>query len=106
MAFAIASISKLLVKIAEVAHATHQSTDTIRQLVDSVRKPGAGTQKQLDDLKQAIELQDTVNKEMNEQLKLVRSVLENVEKSLKIWSVATVGIGVLALTALIIAIVK
>jgi len=106
MTFPIASISKLLIKIAEVAHATHQSTDTIRQLIDSVRKPGAGAQKQLDDLKQAIELQDTVNKEMNEQLKLVGSVLENVQKSLKIWAVTTAGIGLLALIALIVAVVK
>jgi predicted PurR-regulated permease PerM len=106
MAFPIASISRLLIKIAEAAHATHQSTDTIRQLIDSVRKPGAGTQKQLDNLKQAIELQDKVNEEMDEQLKLVRSVLENVQKSLKIWGVTTVGIGLLALTALIVAILK
>lgn len=106
MTFPIASISKLLTKIAEVAHATHKSTNTIRQLIDSVRQPGAGTQKQLDDLKQATELQDTVNKEMDEQLKLIRSVLENIQKSLKTWAVITAVIGSLALIALILAIVK
>lgn len=38
--------------------------------------------------------------------KLVSSVLENVQKSLKIWGVTTAGIGLLALIALIVAIVK
>jgi ABC-type transporter Mla subunit MlaD len=106
MRFPITSIAKLLMQIAVLTPAVNDSIDKIRQLIDSVRKRGSGAQDQLDDLKRAMELQDTLNKEMNDQLKLINSVLENVQKSLKILGATTAGIGLIALVALIVAVVK
>ncbi|MGZ8480298.1 MAG: hypothetical protein ACXW6K_20365, partial [Candidatus Binatia bacterium] len=68
--------------------------------------PGAGTQNQLDDLKKALELQAAVNQEMNDKLKLIETVLQTVQKSLKILAVVGAGVGLIALVALVVAVVK
>ncbi len=106
MTFPITSIAKLLVQLAIITPTVNNSIEKIRQLIDTIRKPGAGTQNQLEDLKKAIELQATVNKEMNDKLKLIETVLQTVQKSLKILAVTGVGVGLIALLALIVAVVK
>jgi len=106
MTFPITSIAKLLMQLAMLTPAVNDSIDKIRRLIDTIRKPGAGTQNQLDDLKKAIELQATVNKEINDKLKLIETVLQTVQKSLKILAVTGACVGLIALLALIVAIVK
>jgi len=106
MTFPITSIAKLLMQLAIITPTVNNSIEKIRQLIDTIRKPGAGTQNQLEDLKKAIELQATVNKEMNDKLKLIETVLQTVQKSLKILAVTGVGVGLIALLALIVAVVK
>jgi len=64
MTFPITSIAKLLIQLATITPTVSNTIDKIRQLIDTIRKPGAGTQNQLDDLTKAIELQATVNKEI------------------------------------------
>jgi predicted DNA-binding ArsR family transcriptional regulator len=106
MTFPITSIAKLLMQLAIITPTVNNSIEKIRQLIDIIRKPAAGTLNQLEDLKKAIELQATVNKEMNDKLKLIETVLQSVQKSLKILAVTGVGVGLIALLALIVAVVK
>jgi predicted PurR-regulated permease PerM len=106
MTFPITSIAKLLLQLAAITPTVNVSIEKIRQLIDTVRKPGAGTKNQLDDLKKAIELQAAVNKEMNDKLKLIETVLQTVQKSLKISAVTGAGVGLIALVALVVAVVK
>jgi predicted PurR-regulated permease PerM len=106
MTFPITSIAKLLMQLAIITPTVNNSIEKIRQLIDTIRKPGAGTLSQLEDLKKAIELQATVNREMNDKLKLIETVLQTVQKSLKILAVTGVGVGLIALLALIVAVVK
>jgi phage-related minor tail protein len=106
MTFPITSIAKLLMQLATITPPVNSSIEKIRQLIDTIRKPGAGTQNQLDDLKNAIELQAAVNREMNDKLKLIETVLQTVQKSLKILAVTGAGVGLIALLALVIAVMK
>jgi predicted DNA-binding ArsR family transcriptional regulator len=106
MTFPITSIAKLLMQLATITPPVNNSIEKIRQLIDTIRKPGAGAQNQLDDLKKAIELQAAVNKEMNDKLKLIETVLQTVQKSLKILAVTGAGVGLIALAALVVAVVK
>ncbi len=106
MAFPITSIAKLLLQLATLTPAVNSSVEKIRELIETVRKPGAGTQNRLDDLHKAIELQAAVNKEMNDKLKLIETVLQTVQKSLKTMIVAGAIVGFIAVAALVVAIVK
>ena len=106
MAFPIASIAKLLIQLATLTPAVNSSVEKIRDLVDAVRKPGAETQNRLDDLQKAIELQGVVNKEMIDKLRLIETVLQTMQKSLKNMAVTGVVVGLVALVALIVAVVK
>jgi len=106
MMFSITAIAKLLIQLATITPAVNISIEQIRQLVDSVRKPGAGTQNQLDDLKKALELQAAVNKEINDKLKLIETVLQTVQQSLKVLAAVAAGVGLIALAALVFAVVQ
>jgi predicted PurR-regulated permease PerM len=106
MALPITSIAKLLLQLATITPAVNSSVEKIRELIETIRKPGAGTQKRLDDLQRAIELQAAVNNEMNDKLKLIETVLQTVQKSLKTMAVTGAIVGLIALVALVVAIVK
>jgi len=106
MTFPITAIAKLLIQLATITPTVNSSIEQIRRLIDTIRKPGTGTQNQLDDLKKAIELQAAVNKEMNDKLKLIETVLQTVQKSLKILVVTGACVGLIALVALVVAVVK
>ena len=106
MMFSITAIAKLLIQLATITPAVNVSIEQIRQLVETIRKPGAGTQNQLDDLKKALELQAAVNKEINDKLKLIETVLQTVQKSLKVLAVVAAGVGLIAVVALVVAVVK
>lgn len=104
MALPILQIAKLLAQLTVVAPVVTDGVDKMRKLVDSVRKGDANSSKQMEAFNQAIELQSTVNKRMDEQLRIIESVLEKVQKSLKILALAVAGVGVIALAALAAAI--
>lgn len=106
MTFPITSIAKLLIQLATITPTVNDSIEKIRHLIDTIRKPGAATQNQLDDLKKAIELQAAVNREINDKLNLIETVLQTVQKSLKILAVTGAGVGLIALVALVVAVVK
>ena len=106
MIFPITSIAKFLMQLAILTPAVNDSIDKVRHLIDTIRKPGARTQNHIDDLKKAIELQALVNKEINDKLRLIEKVLQTIQKSLKILAVTGAAVGLIALVALVVAVVK
>lgn len=106
MALPILQIAKLLAELTVIAPVVSDGVDKIRKLVETVRKGDANTAKQIDALRQAIELQSAVNKKMDDQLRIIESVLDKVQKSLKILAFTGAVVGVLAITALVLAVLK
>lgn len=106
MALPILQIAKLLAELTLMAPVVGEGVDKIRKLVETVRKGDASTAKQLEALKQAIELQSAVNKKMDDQLRIIESVLEKIQKSLKLLAFTSAVIGGLAITALVLAVLK
>lgn len=60
----------------------------------------------LNDLEEAMSMQSNLNEQYENQMKVVQSTLEKVEKSLKILVYVSTGAAVLAFVAIIIAILK
>lgn len=60
----------------------------------------------LNDLEKAMSMQSNLNEQYENQMKVVQSTLEKVEKSLKILVYVSTGAAVLAFVAIIIAILK
>jgi hypothetical protein len=106
MALPILQIAKLLAELTVMAPVVGDGVDKIRKLVETIRKGDSNNAKQLETLKQAVELQSAVNKKMDDQLRIIESVLEKVQKSLKVLALASAGIGIVALTALGVAILR
>jgi len=106
MALPILQIAKLLGQLTTVGPVVTDGVDKIRKLVETVRNGDGNTTKQLDALRQAIELQSAVNRKVDDQLQIIESVLENVQKSLKVLAFTSAGIGLAAVAALLVAILK
>lgn len=106
MALPILQIAKLLGQLTVIGPVVTDGVDKMRKLVETIRKGDGNTTKQLEALKQAFELQSAFNKRVDDQLRLIESVLNNVQKSLKILAFISAVIGVVAVTALVLAIVK
>lgn len=100
MAVPLLQIAKLLAQLAAVGPVVTESADRIRRLVEALRRSGGDAGKQLDALRQAVELQSAVNKRVDDQLQIIESVLANVQKSLKILTLTTAAAVILALAAL------
>lgn len=106
MALPILQIAKLLGQLTLIGPVVTDGADKMRKLVETIRQGHGDTTKQLEALKQAIELQSAVNKKVDDQLRLVESVLNNVQKSLKILAFTSAGIGIVAVIALVLAILR
>ena len=106
MALPILQIAKLLAQLTVFAPVVTDGVDKIRKLVETIRKGDGNATKQLDALRQALELQSAVNKKVDEQLRIIESVLENVQKSLKVLAFMSAGAVIVAVIAFLIAILK
>ena len=106
MALPILQIAKLLGQLTVIGPVVTEGVDKMRKLVETIRKGDGNTAKELEALKQAIELQSAFNKRVDDQLRLIESVLNNVQKSLKILAFTSAVIGVVAVTALALAMMK
>lgn len=106
MALPILQIAKLLGQLTMIGPVVTEGVDKMRKLVESIRKGDGNTTKELEALKQAIELQSAFNKRVDDQLRLIESVLNNVQKSLKILAFSSAVICVVAVTALVLAMMK
>lgn len=106
MALPILQIAKLLAQLTVMAPVVGDGVDKIRKLVEIVRKNDTSNAKQMEAFSQAIELQSAVNKKIEDQLRIIESVLGNVQKSLKILVFTSAVIAIVAITALVVAILK
>jgi hypothetical protein len=98
-------IAKLLARLTVLAPVAGKTVDAVRTLLETAHDD-AGMAKQMNALKQALELQAKVNEEVAEQLRLFKSVLEGIQRSFKLWALATVATAILALAAIVIALLK
>lgn len=106
MALPILQIARLLGQLTTIGPVVTDGVDKMRKLVESIRKGDGNTAGQLEALKQAIELQSAVNRKVEDQLQIVESVLKNVQRSLKIIALSSTAIGIVAVAALVVAILK
>ena len=106
MALPIVQIARLLGQLTTMGPVVTDGVDKIRKLVETVRRGDGNTTKQLEALRQAVELQSAVNRKMDEQVQIIESVLGNVQKSLKILAFTGAGIGLVAVAALVLALLK
>ena len=106
MPLPILQIARLLGQLTVIGPVVSDGVDKMRKLVETIRKGDGNTAKQLDALQQAIELQSAVNKKVDDQLRIIETVLENVQKSLKVFAFTSTVIGIAALAAVVIAILK
>ena len=106
MALPILQIAKLLGQLTVIGPLVTDGVDKMRKLVETIRKGDGNATKELEALKQTIELQSAFNKKVDEQLRLVEAVLKNMQKSLKVLAFTSAAVGVVAVTALVIAILK
>jgi len=106
MALPLLQIAKLLAQLTTIGPVVNEGADRIRKLVETVRKGDGNTAKQLEALRQAVEVQSAVNKKVDDQLQIIESVLTNVQKSLKILTFTSAIIGILAVAALATAVLK
>lgn len=106
MALPLLQIARLLAQLTTIGPVVTEGADKIRKLVDTLRRGDADTAKNLEALRQAVELQSAVNKKVEDQLQIVESVLANVQKSLKILAITSAGAALLAIAALATAILK
>jgi hypothetical protein len=58
------------------------------------------------DLRQAVELQASALKTLDDEMKIVKAILENIQKSLRILTVAIAAVGVISALAIAIALTK
>jgi hypothetical protein len=58
------------------------------------------------DLRQAVELQASALKTLDDEMKIVKAILENIQKSLRILTVAIAAVGVISALAIVIALTK
>jgi hypothetical protein len=106
MALPIVQIAKLLGQLTVIGPVVSEGVDKIRKLVETIRKTDGNIGKELETLKQAVELQSGVNNKVEDQLRIIESVLKNVQKSLKVLAFVSVGIGIVAVAALAVAVLK
>jgi hypothetical protein len=99
-------ISRLLAQLTAVGPVVTDGADKIRRLVESLRRGDPDSVKQLEALRQAVELQSAVNRKVEDQLQLIESVLANVQKLLKLLTVTSVTAMMVAIAALATAVVR
>jgi hypothetical protein len=106
MALPILQIAKLLGQLTVIGPVVTDGVDKMRKLVETIRQGNGNTAKELEAMKQAIELQSAVNKKVDDQLRLVESVLKNMQKSLRVLTVTNAALAIVVAAALAIAILK
>ena len=82
------------------------STCPLTQLLSSCRSLCFNVILSINHLDAFHALQFTINKEINDKLRLIETVLQTIQKSLKILAVTGAGVGLIALLALVVSVVK
>jgi hypothetical protein len=58
------------------------------------------------DLREAVELQASALKTLEDEMKIVKTILESIQKSLRILTVAIAAVGLISALAIVIALIK
>lgn len=101
MALAIAGMAKLLGQLTILIPATDSLVRGLSEAVVKVRRNPSAEQR-IEELEKAIRLQVDVNERLNDQLRIVQSVLTNVQRLLKAlvyFTMAGATVAVVALAA-------
>ena len=106
MALPILQIAKLLGQLTVLGPVVTDGVDKMRKLVETIRQGNGNTARELEAMKQAMELQSAVNNTVDDQLRLVESVLKNMQKSLRVLTFTNAALGIVAAAALIMALLR
>lgn len=104
MAFNLPVIIKLVKHLGVLLGVTTPLIEGIKGIIPQNDK--RKDSERLNDLEKAMSMQSNLNEQYENQMKVVQSTLESVEKSLKILVYVSTGAAVLAFVAIIIAILK
>lgn len=105
MGFGLLGTIKLVKDLSVLFNVSGPLIDGIKELY-AKRNYNRKESERLNDLEKAMSMQATLNEQYENQMKVVLSTLEKIEKSLKILTYISVGAIVLSLAAIIIAVLK
>ena len=105
MALPIPAIAKLIFQLGMLLPPTTKMVEEIRKLVQGP-SGNSSINSRLDGLEKAIDLQNSLNERLNKQLEIVQSVLQNVQKSLKLLSAGVILVGNISIVAIFISVIK
>ena len=102
MAFNLPVILKLVKQLSVLFGASTPLIEGIKGII--AKNDKRKDSERIDDLEKAMSMQATLNEQYENQMKIVQSTLEKVEKSLKVLTYISFGAIILAFAAIIIAI--
>ena len=119
MALPLGTITTLLIKLAPMLMASDTVIKSIKDLIISIPKKNKDTSQtptnnvNLSELENRVSLVEKgmdltakLSEETTEQLRIIQSLFENIKKSLRILSFAIYCIGLIALIAIVLAVIK
>jgi hypothetical protein len=104
MAFNLPVIIKLVKHLSVLFGVSSPLIEEIKKII--VTNDKRKDNERLDGLEKAMSMQATLNEQYEDQMKVVLSTLERVEKSFKVFAYVSIGVTVLAFAAIMIAILK
>ena len=105
MGFGLLGTIKLIKDLGVLFNVSGPMIDGIKELY-AKKNYNRKESERLNDLEKAMSMQATLNEQYENQMKVVQSTLEKIEKSLKVLTYISVGAIVLSLAAFIIAVLK
>jgi hypothetical protein len=97
-------ITKLIEKLAPLVLASAPVVSAIRKLVGDSRDDNV--EARMANLEKAMELQSALNEKIDVELKIVQALLEKVQRSLKVLTIAVIVALILSVSAFAIALLK
>jgi hypothetical protein len=97
-------ITKLIEKLAPLVLASAPVVSAIRKLVGDSRDDNV--EARMANLEKAMELQSALNEKIDVELKIVQALLEKVQRSLKVLTIAVIVALILSISAFAIALLK
>ncbi len=105
MGFGLLGTIKLVKDLGVLFNVSGPMIDGIKELY-AKKNYNRKESERLNDLEKAMSMQATLNEQYENQMNVVQSTLEKIEKSLKVLTYISVGAIVLSLSAIIIAVLK
>ena len=105
MGFGLLGTIKLVKDLGVLFNVSGPLIDGIKELYAKKNYSGKESER-INDLEKAMSMQAALNEQYENQMKVVQSTLETIEKSLKVLTYISVGAIVLSFAAIIIAVLK